>query len=76
MATIKSKTDYIAWCQKVETELKAAQQACEETKKDRKKFSGAIKEAAFIKAVEDVLRDTTALLPILSKIKGLSNNLK
>ncbi len=76
MTTIATKSEFIAWCTKLETELKAAQQACEETKQNKKKFSGAINETAFIKAVEDVLRDSTALLPIVSKIKGLSNNMK
>ncbi len=76
MATIKTKAEYIAWCTKVEEELKAAQKACDETKKERQKFKGAINESAFLKSVEDVQRDTTALLPIISKIKALSNNLK
>lgn len=76
MSEIKSKSEFIAWCTKLEGYAKSLVTTCEEIKREKKKIQGATNEAGFSKAVEDVLKAATTMLPIISNLKGLSSKMQ
>lgn len=76
MSVVKSKSEFITWCSELEKSVKSLVTTCDEIKREKRKIQGATNEAAFSKAVEDVSKAATAMIPIISNLKGLSNKMQ